>query len=105
MGRHYLNLASAAKRRLGTLALLVRARIDDALATLAESVARFLDAAQLSLLPPVLLLLRDPEADLALNRSLVSMHGVAALLVGTRMIGRSPAPRMLEPPVRAMGGA
>jgi len=76
---------------LRILALLVRSRVDDVLATHATTVACCLAAARLSLLPPVRLQPGNPEADLAFNRSLVSMHGVAALLAGTRMIGRASA--------------
>jgi hypothetical protein len=76
---------------LRILALLVRSRVDDVLATHATTVACCLAAARLSLLPPVRLQPGNPEADLAFNRSLVSMHVVGALLAGTRMIGRASA--------------
>jgi hypothetical protein len=54
------------------------------------------DSTQLSLLSSIALLLRNPESDLALNGSSVSIHIALAFLEGTRMISRLPRLRMLE---------
>jgi hypothetical protein len=73
-----------------------RWEVDNAAAPLKGCGAARVDSTQLSLLSPIALLLRNPESDLALNGSSVSIHGASAFLEGARMIGRFSRLRMLE---------